>query len=179
MKIHVGSQNKTKVQSVKDAMELYKDIFVDPEVIGIEVEVELFGHPKSIQETVSGAMARAEKAFADCDFSFGLESGLIEVSNSKTGYMEVCACAIYDGKNMTLGLSPAFEWPKEVIKYIVEGKGDASKAFKDLGLTEHEKLGAEDGGIVGFLSKGRMPREDYTKYAIIMAMIQIEQSHMY
>ena len=128
---------------------------------------------------MDGAVQRAKASFVDCNYSFGLEGGLIEVPYSKTGYMEVGACAVYDGKNISVGLSPAFEWPKEVIKYILEEKGDASKAFKDLAFTHHEKLGNEEGGIIGFLSNGRMTREDFTKFGIIMALVQIEKPEMY
>jgi inosine/xanthosine triphosphatase len=179
MKITVGSKNKTKIQSVIDAVMLYPDIFVNPEIIGVDIQVELFGHPKNIKETIEGAIKRAKDAFVNCDYSFGLESGLMEVPYSKTGYMETAACAIFNGKNIYLGLSPSFEWPKEVLKYILDGKGDASEAFKQLGFTKSDKLGAEDGGIIGFLTKGKMPREDYTKYGIIMAITQLEQPHLY
>ena len=179
MKINVGSKNKTKIQAVADSVLLYPNLFPNAEVVGIDVNIELFGHPKNLQETVDGAVARAKQAFVDCDYSFGLEGGQMEVPHSKSGFMEVGACAVYDGKNICIGLSPAFEWPIEVTKYILDGKGDASKAFKELGLTEHDKLGAQDGGIAGFLSNGRMTREDFTKYGIIMALIQLEWPEIY
>src|SRR5258708_2035573 len=140
MKIHVGSQNKTKIQAVRNAVALYPRLFPQAEIMGIDVSVELFGHPKNLNETVAGAIERAKKAFKKCTYSFGLEGGLMEVPYSKTGFMEVGACAIYDGKTMHLGLSPAYEWPKEVTKMILSGKTDASHAFKQLGYTQHEKL---------------------------------------
>lgn len=175
MKIHVGSKNQTKVQAVKDAVALYPRLFPNPEIIGIDVSVELFGHPKSIKETVEGAVQRAKNAFKDCDYSFGIEGGLIEVPFTKTGFMEVGACAIFDGTDVCIGLGPAYEWPIEVTKMIVSGKADASQAFNKLGYTHHEKLGAQPGGIIGFLTDGRLTREDFTKYSIIMALIQLEK----
>ena len=174
MKIKVGSKNQTKVTAIEETVALYSNLFPNPEVVGVDVEIELYGHPKNIGETVQGAIERAKKAFTDCNYSFGLEGGLIEVPFTKTGYMEVNACAIYDGKNFHLGLSPAFEWPKEVTKLIVDGKADASQAFKQLGLTDNEKLGAAKGGIAGFLTHGRMSREEFIKYSIIMALIHLE-----
>ena len=179
MRVYVGSKNKTKVQAVHDALLLYPTLFTNPEIIGIDVEIELFGHPKSLKETVAGARERAKKAFGDCDYSFGLEGGLIKVPYSKTGYMEVNACAIYDGKNFHLGLSPAYEWPREVTKLILSGKADASQAFKQLGYTKHEKLGAMDGGISGVLTNGRLTREDFIKYSIIPALIHLEKPEFY
>lgn len=179
MKVNIGSKNQTKIQAVCDAIKLYPNLFSDPQVIGIEVNVPLFGHPRGIKETVEGAVERAKKAFSDCDYSFGLEGGLMEVPYSKTGFMEVGACAIYDGKNFHLGLSPSYEWPKEVTKLILSGKADASQAFKQLGYTHHEKLGAIEGGIIGFLTNGRLTREDFTKYSIIMALIHLEKPEFF
>ncbi|KKR50642.1 MAG: hypothetical protein UT84_C0009G0029 [Candidatus Curtissbacteria bacterium GW2011_GWA1_40_16] len=179
MKINVGSKNQTKIQAVKDAVILYPNLFPKPQIIGIDVNVELFGHPKSIKETIKGAVERSKNAFNDCNYSFGIESGLMEVPYTKTGFMEVGACVIYDGKDIYIGLSPAYEWPKEVTKMILNGKADASQAFKQLGFTHHKKLGAVAGGIVGVLTEGRITREDFTKYSIIMALIQLEKSEFF
>jgi inosine/xanthosine triphosphatase len=179
MNIKVGSKNQTKIQAVKDALLLYPGLFPDPNIIGVDVNIDLFGHPKSLKETSDGALKRAREAFVDCDFSFGLEGGLMEVPNTKTGFMEVGACAIYDGKYTYLGLSPAFEWPPKVAEMILGGKADASQAFKQLGFTPHEKLGAMPGGIVGFLTGGKLTREEFTKYSIIMALVQLERAEIY
>lgn len=48
-----------------------------------------------------------------------------------------------------------------------------------LGLTHEEKLGAVPGGIIGFLTNGRLTREDFTKYSIIMALIQLEKPEFF
>ena len=103
----------------------------------------------------------------------------MEVPYSKTGFMEIGACAIYDGKGFYLGLSPAFEWPKEVTKLILDNKADASQAFKQLDLTHHEKLGAVKGGIIGYLTEVRLTREDFTKYSIIMALIHLDKPELF
>src|SRR5258708_4547627 len=161
MKIHVGSKNQTKIQAVRDTLRLYPILFPHPEIIGIDVHVPEFGHPKNIKETVQGAIERAKKAFSDCAYSFGIEGGLMEVPFTKSGFMEVGACAIYDGKNMYLGLGPGYEWPHGVTDLIVSGKADGSQAFKQLGYTKHEKLGAEKGGIIGYLTEDRLTREDF------------------
>jgi inosine/xanthosine triphosphatase len=179
MKINIGSKNKTKIQSVLDAVQLYPNLFPDPHVEGIDVNVDIHGHPKNLKETIEGAIERAKQAFADCDYSFGLEGGLMEVPYSRSGFMEVGACAVYDGEKIHLGLSPAFEWPTEINVMILSGAADTSKAFKELGYTHHEKLGNEAGGIVGFLTDQKMGREDFTKYSIIMALIQLEKPDLY
>ena len=179
MNLNVGSQNKTKVRAVEDAAKLYPDLFLDPRIVGLDVGTPLFGHPKNLKETVEGAVDRAKRAFVDCKYSFGLEGGLMEVPFTKSGFMEVAVCVIYNGKDICVGLGHAFEWPKGVAELILADKADGSKAFKELGYTEHEKLGAMDGGISGFLTKGRMTREDQLKQAIVAALIRIEHPKMY
>src|SRR3990167_10844578 len=174
MKINVGSKNQTKITAVEEAAALYPKLFPDPEIAGVNIELELYGHPKSIKETVEGAIERAKKAFINCDYSFGLEGGLPEVPFTKTGYMETNVCAIYDGKNVHLGLAPAFEWPRKVTELILSGKADASQAFKELGLTTEGKLGATEGGITGFLTHGQLTRENTLRDAIIMALIHLQ-----
>lgn len=129
MKIHVGSKNQTKLQAVRDAVALYPKLFLNPQILDIDVQVEEFGHPKNLEESVAGAVARAKNAFTDCDYSFGLEGGLIKVPETKSGHMEVGVCAIFNGKEMFLGLSPAFEWPEKVTQLILQNKADASRAF--------------------------------------------------
>ena len=179
MKVHVGSKNKTKVNGVKEALSLYPKLFPEAVVEGIDVQIELFGHPKNLDEVMRGARDRAEQAFTGADYSFGIESGLVPTPHSRTGYLEVAACVIYDGKQHAVGFAPAFEWPKKVLNAILNEGMDASTAFKKLGMTEHEKLGAMDGGMCGFFTKGRFTREEQTRASIIMALIQLENPEMY
>jgi inosine/xanthosine triphosphatase len=179
MKINVGSKNQPKVQAVTDAVKLYPNLFPNPEVVGVEVNVETFGHPKTLAETVEGAVSRAKQAFKDCVYSFGLESGLVPTPETRSGYLEISIAAVYDGKNIYLGSAAGFEWPKKVTEMVASGKADASKAFKELALTQHEKLGAMEGGIIGFLTKGRMTRERQVMDSIITALIHLENPELY
>ena len=179
MKINIGSQNKTKVQAVIDTVKLYPKIFLNPEVIGLDIGLETFGHPKSLEEVVEGAIDRAKKAFQNCEYSFGIESGLFPVPHSNSGFMELQFCAIYDGKKIYLGTAPAFEWPKKVTEMILNNIADASAALKMLHMTEHEKVGATLGGAMGMLTDGRLTREEQIKTSIIAAMVQIEKVDLY
>jgi len=175
MKINVGSKNQVKVNAVIDTLKRYSNLFKNPIVEGVDVNVPEFEHPKNIKEVVESAIERAKNAFKNCDYSFGLEGGLIEVPSTESGYMEINACAIFNGLKTYIGLSPAFEWPIKVTKLILANKADASLAFKQLGLTNSNKLGAQKGGIIGVLTENRMTREDQIKYSIIMALIYLEK----
>ncbi len=172
MKVGVGSKNRTKVNAVAEILRDYP-MFEGAEVYGVDVQIDQFGHPKSLEETVAGAVDRAKQAFVGNDYGFGIESGLMSVPQTKSGYMEVAVCAIYDGAQIHMGLSQAYEWPKKVIEAILKNGMDGSQAMKAAGLTQHEKLGEHE-GFVGVFAKGRTNRTEYNKGAVIMALMHLE-----
>lgn len=172
MKVGMGSQNKTKLQALEEALTSYP-LFAGAEVIGVDAVTDIFGHPKSAEETVNGAIQRAKKAYEGNDYGFGIESGLFAMPHTKSGYVEMAVCAIYDGSQVHIGVSPGFEWPKKVIDGILNKGLDGSQAVKEAGLTDKEKVG-ENEGIVGILTKGRMSRTDYNKAAVMMALTHLE-----
>ena len=172
MKIGVGSKNKTKVSAVAELLKDYP-MFAGAEVRGMEVKKDEFGHPKSLKTVVEGAIDRAKQAYSGNDYGFGIESGLMKVPQTKSGYMEVVVCAIYDGKRHHLGIGPTFEWPKTIVRAILKEGLDGSQAFKKLGFTEEEKAGEEKGCIYSFTHK-KMNRTEQNKIAVMMALIHLE-----
>jgi len=177
MKIGVGSKNSTKVTAVTEVLHS-SEMFAGASVESVAVEIEEFGHPKSLAETVAGAIDRAKQAYVGHDYGFGIEGGLMEVPQTKSGYMEVAVCAIYDGKEVHLGLSQACEWPKPVIDMILNKGLDGSQAMKAAGITSHEKIGA-DQGFVSIVTKGRVNRTAFNKGAVQMALIHLENPEHY
>lgn len=176
MNIKVGSKNPTKLQAVRNSVDNHT-LFINAVVEGVEVNVEEFGHPKSLEDTIKGAKERAYESFKDCDYSFGIESGMFPSKDAKSGYFETTMCAIYDGKDYHLGVSPSFEWPIEMIDLILSGK-DGSQAFKEIGLTQHEKIGVAEGGI-SILTHGKINRVKLNELAITMALIHLENPKHY
>jgi inosine/xanthosine triphosphatase len=172
MKIVIGSKNQVKIEAVKEILQDYPHL-KDAEIIITETISGVNDQPKSLEETVSGAMNRAKNAYKDCDYSFGIESGLMAVPNTKTGYMDVCVCAIFDGKEHHLGLSSAWEAPKKVASYILNDGLDMDEAAYKAGLTKNRKVGSAE-GLVGIMTKGRLTRKEYTKQAIRTALIHID-----
>ncbi len=177
MKIIIGTKNSTKITAVKEIISDY-DFLKNAEVGGTETESGIADQPKSLEETIRGAQNRAKNVFENCNYSLGIESGLMKVPETKSGYMDVCVCAIYDGKNFHLGLSSAFEYPKEITKLIVEGNLNATQAANEIGITKNPKLGSAE-GIIGIITKGRITRKEYTKQAIRTALIHIENPELY
>lgn len=172
MKIGMGSLNKTKLAALESVLADYP-IFAGAEIVGVDAVTEVFGHPRTLEQTVEGAINRAKKAYEGHDYGFGIEGGLMEVPHSKSGYAEVGVCAIYDGKEVCLGLSPALEWPRKVTSMILDGL-DGSQAMKEAGIDKGEgKLGERE-GFISIVTNGRMTRTDYNRYAIMMALTHLE-----
>lgn len=97
------------------------------------------------------------------------------VPHTKSGYMDIAACAIFDGKEVHLGLSSGFEPPKEIVRLVFEEGHNLGTASKVAGLTEKEELGKHE-GLIGILTKGRVDRKEQAKQAVITAMLHIDKA---
>lgn len=173
MIINIGSQNKVKVEALQEILKDYQHL-VNAKIAAVEVASGVHDQPKSLEETITGAMNRARGAFQECEYSFGIESGLMAVPNTKTGFMDVCVCSIFDGKEYHLGLSSAWEAPKNVVEHMLNDGLDMNEAALKAGLTNNPKVGYAE-GLVGIVTKGRLTRKEYTKEAIRTALIHIEK----
>lgn len=171
MKIKIASKNPTKVKALKEIILDYEEL-KNAEVISESFFSGVEEQPKSLEETIQGAMNRSRNVYNDCEYSFGIESGIMKVPHTKSGYMDVCACAIYDGKEYHLGLSSAWEPPKEIIDYIINEGLDMSQAALKANITTHPKVGTAE-GLIGILTEGKLTRKDYTKEAIRTALIKL------
>lgn len=173
MKIKVGTKNKAKLDAVQELILDY-DFLKNYEIEGVEVPSDVSPQPKSLEETVNGAINRAKKSFSDCVYSIGIESGLMQVPKTKSGYMDVTVCSIYDGNEFHIGLSSAWEFPDpSVTNMIIKDGLDMSEAVNKSGMTKNSNIGSAEGAI-GIMTKGRITRKDYTKEAIRMALIHLE-----
>jgi inosine/xanthosine triphosphatase len=176
MNIKVASTNPQKIQAVKDLAPEY-EVLKDAHIEGMSVPSGVSEQPKTIDETVLGAMNRSKNAFVDCDLSFGIESGLMVIPGTKAGVMDVCVCAVYDGKQHHLGLSSAFDIPEKIMQ-LMEGGMTMQDACYKAGITENKNLGSSE-GLIGILTKGRVSRLTYTKQAVMAAMIHLENEELF
>jgi inosine/xanthosine triphosphatase len=173
MKFVVGSTNTAKIDAVAEILKEYPHL-AHTEVRGTKTDSGVSDQPKSLEETVQGAMNRARAARGDAEYGVGIESGLMQVPSTKSGYMDVCACAIFDGKEFHLGLSSAWEFPDpKIMRHMLEDGMDMSQAINHVGLTKNPHIGAAEGAI-GILTKGRIDRKEYSKQALRMALIHLE-----
>lgn len=173
MRIVIGSTNPNKVDALKEIVLDYPKLAA-AEVVGMKVSTGVDEQPKTLEETISGAIQRAKGSFKDCAYSVGIESGLMVVPETKSGYMDFCAAAIYDGKEIHLGLSSAWEFPDPAIMRAILNEGlDMSQAINKAGLTTNSTIGMAEGAI-GILTKGRLDRKAYHKQALLTALIHLD-----
>ena len=177
MKINIGTKSPAKINALKELLEHYP-LLKDSEINAMSVESGINDQPKSFDETITGAKNRAKGAFKDCDLSFGIESGIMRIPYTKSGYLDFCCCVIFDGKDFHMGMSSGFEYPPKVIEAVEKDNINISEAFKKLGLTDEEYIGHTT-GAVGLLTKGRVDRKEHAKQAIITAMIHLENKELY
>ncbi len=180
MKIIVGTKNRVKVEAVRETVRDY-DFLSGAEVTGKEVDSSVHKQPKSLEETVKGAVNRAKEAFQgcdNCDISVGIEDGLMRVPETKTGMMNACVCVMFDGKEKHIGMAAGFEYPKEATIMVLKEGIDMDEAYHRLGLTGKRRIGSHEGAI-GKLTRGRFTRKDSVKQAVMMALIHLENSHLF
>ncbi|MBH0230190.1 DUF84 family protein [Halobacillus yeomjeoni] len=155
MKIYVGSQNPTKIDSVKR-------VFSEYEVIGMDVESKVAAQPFSDDETLEGAINRArECAFFDkCDLGIGLEGGVMEIE----GDLYLCNWgALVDSKENVYTASGArIPLPDEI-------KADLEKG-KELGEVMDEFANKNDvrknEGAIGIFTNGSIQREEMFTHVV-------------
>ncbi|MGZ7068062.1 MAG: inosine/xanthosine triphosphatase [Methanobacterium sp.] len=173
MKISVGSKNPVKVKAVLNVL---KAIYGQVDVMGVDVDSGVPHQPFGKDETIQGAINRAKNAFSiDFDLSVGIESGLMEIKSSLTGFIDLQWCAVFDGQRITLGVSSGFEYPPSVIEEVLKGKEVGEVMDKVTGVNN---LGQKE-GAVSFLSKGMLDRTENTAQCVLTAMIPRMNNEIY
>ena len=171
MRISIGTKNNAKVEAVKEIVKEY-DFLIGSEVKSIKVDSLVSEQPKSFDEMITGAKNRAKESFIDCDYSFGVESGITPVDQTKSGYLEFTCCVIFDGNEFHIGMSNGWDMPLVLKEYLDEGY-DLTQASVKAGFSSNENLGEAE-GVIGVMTKGKVNRKEYTKNAIRMALIHLQ-----
>ena len=137
-------------------------------------------NPLTLEDTITGAKNRAFEAYqlcvqqhGRCDYGVGIEAGLFPVQGTETGYLDTSICAIYDGSCCAIGGSPLFEYPDAVMKRILNGEepGLIADFFGDTAKGRP--------GVIGPLTGGRVNRDEFDQYAVMMALTRIVAGRLY
>ncbi len=174
MIVAVGSERKSKQEAVRRAFAHY---YHDFEVLGTACDSGVSDQPLTDGETIQGAINRAKRALEHGDIGVGIEAGLKKVPEVPTSYFNTTWCAIIDKNGfLTIGSSPDFEYPRKIAEDALGGTEVSKSAAELYNMNETE---LKESGVIAKLTRGVMPRSDYTYYAVLMALIPRLQPELF
>jgi inosine/xanthosine triphosphatase len=145
MIVRVGSASAMKLRAARRA---FARFFGRVRVVGADVPSGVSPQPLSFGEVVRGARQRARGAFADCDYSVGIEAGVFRVASAAPRPFQITLACVFDGTREALGSGPFFELPPALLRKVVKS----------------------DEGSVALVTRGKVTREEVTVDAIVMAL---------
>ncbi len=165
MIVAVGTKNPAKVEGIRLAFAKY---FPDVELRPVDASSVAKPQPKGLEEMRSGATARANFALsrAGGDFGVGVEAGIFTIGDI---YFDNQVAAVVDKSGKaSLGHSAGYMLPKEAMeKLFSEGMELERWAEKVSGIDEV----GDKGGIVQYLTQGKMTRTELTEQCVVTALI--------
>lgn len=175
IKIVVASTNPVKINTTEIgfAKMFPNELF---EVSGVSAPSNVSDQPMSEEETLTGAINRAESAsllVPEADYWVGIEGGLEEVKEE----MEAFAWIVVKSKDGVIGRgrTGSFFLPKRVAELVREGKelGDADDIV--FGKTNSK----QGNGAVGILTKDVLTRTSFYEPAVVLALIPFKNPELY
>ncbi|MBI4451777.1 DUF84 family protein [Candidatus Woesearchaeota archaeon] len=152
MLVIVGSANPGKVNAVQTALGAYG---ITAEVRGVAAASEVSAQPFGLEQIIQGARNRAVDAFRDCDISVGMESGIFRMHDKHYDTIHV---AVYDGTTLYEAAGPYFEIPERIVEEIQRTGLELGHFFDGKGT-----------GAIGFLTQGRITREQQATQGALLA----------
>lgn len=174
-KVIIASKNPVKINSTKIAFQkmLPNDEF---ECIGISVASGVPDQPNGDEETLRGAINRAERAsqeISDADFWVGMEGGI----QKRGDEMEVFAWMVVKSQKGVWGKgrTGTFFLPKPIMELINQGI--------ELSVADDQVFGRSNSGkkngATGLLTGDIIDRTEYYVHAMILALIPFKNPNLY
>lgn len=173
-RVSVGSINVPKVEGVRQAFGAYLPRAI---VEAVDVVSGVPEQPVGYEEIGRGARNRARAALSrgGGDLAVGVEDGLVQVEALDGAVLNVGCAAVYDGERFSLGLSAGFAYPPEVAGPALAGEpiGPLFDAFYARARGEPSRMPSSlSVGNVGRLTLGALPRAEYTRHAVLCALVR-------
>ena len=174
-RVVVASTNPVKINTTQNgfAKMFPSDIF---EVQGISAPSEVSDQPMSDDETLRGAMNRANNVsnlVTEADFWVGIEDGIEEVD----GELEAFAWVVVKSKDGRIGKgrTGAFFLPEKVAELVKQGMelGEADDIVFEMTNSKQAN------GAVGILTGDVLTRTTYYEPAVILALIPFKNKTLY
>lgn len=171
LRINVGTANAVKVRAAKSAVSAF---YSKVRVRGVAAESEVPPEPME-RYVIIGAINRAKGALGDGDFGVGIEAGLFW-NDIARDFVDIQYCAVIDkAGRLTVGHGPGFVYPPSVISLVKNGMTVGQAMERITGI---KGMGRREGAI-GYLSKGRLVREELTRMAVIAAFLPRIRRELY
>ena len=172
--VRVGSRNAAKLEAVRRGLAPF---FAGVEIEASDVASGVDSQPLGFREIVAGARERALAAhrLGACDLSAGIEDGLVEIADARTGWVNIGCCVLFDGGREALGFTAGFEYPPECVRRATADPrtpiGDAFDALyrAPAGLADPGTAA----GNIGRLTGGALTRADYGAQAVTCAYVRL------
>jgi inosine/xanthosine triphosphatase len=191
--VRVGSTNPGKLEGVRTALQAYARAV---RVEGVPVESAVPEQPLGWDEIARGARARAEAAARTgaCDLAVGYEDGLVQIpleaadpgpGDAPAGgsWMNVGCAAVSDGRRTSLGLSSGFAYPPEALAPAVAERAPIGEVFDRVWAAHGREAAGRPSalglGNVGRLTAGALPRAEYTRHAVLCALVAFLHPDLY
>ncbi len=164
MKVAVGTLNPAKVAGVRSGFSKY---FPEVEVLPVDSSSVSKAQPRGLEEMTAGATARAKFALSKAkgDFGVGVEAGIFMIGET---YFDNQVAAVADPSGrVTLGHSAGYMLPREDMEKLFRDGMELERwAERVSGINEV----GDKGGLINFLTKGKMTRADLTEQCVITAL---------
>lgn len=180
-RVCVGSLNAPKLEGVRQALGAYLS---GVSVEGVEVSSGVSEQPVGFAEIARGARNRAEAALyqGGADLGVGVEDGLVPLAELEDGVLNVGCAALFDGRRFSLGLSAGFPYPPQVVAPALTGEPIGPLFDRFFARASGEPLrepSALSLGNVGRLTLGVLPRAEYTRHAVLCALVRFLHPRIY
>lgn len=192
-RIMLGTRNRAKIRGVQAAFADLHAALSGPDLSATDtwscqVDSGVSDEPCGFATTIQGAQNRALAAYARLQqplaptaaqgtaLGIGIESGFIEVAPSTFTLYNFDVCALFDGEQYYLGISPGFEYPRRLVRNIFLHRQSFQQARQYLTPVADVE---QQAGIVGFLAGGLVDRPEMSRLSARLALIRYLRRHEY
>ena len=166
-RVAVGSTNPVKVGAARAVM---ARLAHGVEVAGTSVASGVPDQPWGDEETIRGALTRAQAAreSLDADIGIGIEGGVVAAEDGSVRTCAWVAAVSRDGRE-GIGGSLALTLPAQVAALVREGM-ELGHAMDTVGGTHNVKQGV---GAVGMLTHGLVTRQQAYEVLVAYALVPL------
>jgi inosine/xanthosine triphosphatase len=180
--VRAGSTNPPKLEGIRAALAAFTP---GVRVLGVDVPSGVPEQPVGFEEIVEGARGRAREAARSgaCELAVGYEDGLVEVPVHGGGFFNVGCAAVRRGDATWIGFSSGFAYPESCTRPAVAERAPIGGVFDALWRTRRGDArtapSALSVGNVGKLSAGALTRAEYTRHAVLCALVPLLHPDLY